>query len=92
MITSTTISHLSSIYYFNQTEYENNIILISKITDNILENKKEFINYYLNEGIYNNFGKVFLNKKDLLKEYEVSKRMLDYVYQQEKKEDKRKCK
>ena len=91
LINSTTLSHLASLFYFNQDEYGKDSIFFYKLAKKLLENNSDLVKYYINEGIYHNFGKLILSPKEIEKEYILNKNMLDYEYNQEK-EEKRKCK
>jgi len=80
------ISHLSSLLYFNQVFYNKNYELIVLITQRIIDNYNDFVNYLKKENVTDNIIKV---DSDIIKEYEVCKKMLDFIYT---KEEKRKCK
>ena len=85
-ILSTMISHLVTTFYFNQGNYDNKYDLIVTITKNIVDGYQGFINYCYNEGIYENFTKIYLEEDKIQKEYIVSQNMLDYAYEIEKEE------
>lgn len=80
IILSMMISHLYSIFYFNQLEYDNDYNKLDLMVNNLINNYQQFINYCYNEGIIDNFSKIMLEPDEIKKEYSVSKKMLDYTF------------
>ena len=80
IILSMMISHLYSIFYFNQLEYDNDYNKMDLMVNNLINNYQQFINYCYNEGIIDNFSKIMLEPDEIKKEYSVSKKMLDYTF------------
>ena len=80
IILSMMISHLYSIFYFNQLEYDNDYNTLDLMVNNLINNYQQFINYCYNEGIVDNFSKIILEPDEIKKEYSVSKKMLDYTF------------
>ena len=80
IILSMMISHLYSIFYFNQLEYDSDYNKLDLMVNNLINNYQQFINYCYNEGIIDNFSKIMLEPDEIKKEYSVSKKMLDYTF------------
>ena len=74
------ISHLASILYFNLDEFDHDYNLILEVFEKIIENHQEFVNYCYDEGIDKNFNINSFSVYDTKKEYIISNKMLEYVY------------
>lgn len=89
---STILSHLYSIFYFNQIKYNSDYCILDLVVNNSINNYQQFVNYCYYEGISDNFTKMVLEKKEIQKEYAVSQKMLDYTFDNLNKEkDKKRC-
>ena len=92
IILKTMMTHFYSIFYFNLDEYDYNYRELGVLVNNSINNYQQFINYCYNEEICDNFTKIVLETNEIEKEYEVCKKMLDYVFNDlQKEKKKRKC-
>ena len=80
IVLSTIMSHLYSIFYFNQLEYNKEYSTLDLIVNNLINNYQQVVNYCYNESILNNFSKIALTPSEIKKEYSASKKMLDYTF------------
>ena len=90
IILYTLMSHIYAIYYFNQEQYGNDYSNLNLLINNTIDNYQQLINYCYAEGISDNFKKIILEKKEIYKEYEVCRKIIDYFFDDKNKE-KRKC-
>ena len=83
---SYTISHLASMLYFNLDKYNHDYNLIVDVFERIINSHQEFVNYCYQEEINKNFNINSFNIEDTKKEYIISNKMLEYVYNEKKNE------
>lgn len=82
---STILSHIFSIFYFNEDEYHNDYIKLTTLYENSINNYQDIVDYCSYEGISNNFTSVFLTEEELQKEYIACKKMIDYIFNNKEK-------
>ena len=74
MIVNTTIFHLITLYYLNQDEYDETLLIDA--CQRIIDNMEEFINYCHENDIYSNL--LTLSYEELIEEYKICDNILKY--------------
>lgn len=81
-----TLSHLITIYYFSSNLYDNDISVLENIFNILLKNKDKLIKYCKDNNLYADILNMdFLSDRNVMKEYEMAKKMLDRYMEKKKK-------